>query len=188
MNNPYLKDIIERLDLLGKKAAGSLGFLSTKQLNWREDAQSWSIAQYLHYIMAVNKTYLPTLIQVNDGTRKSRKREKLPILPDLWGSMLVRMLKSDPKGTPSPANGLAPPTYPLGEEILQEFLDHQESLIHLLRDLDKEDHDAIVITSSVNKFVTYPVKDIIKAICLQEERHLKLALDIKDHERFPPAA
>lgn len=185
MKNPYLKDIIERMDLVSKKAAGSLGFLTHQQLNWREEPMSWSVAQYLHYIMAINKSYLPTLIQVNNGTRRAKKREKLPLLPDIWGTMLVRMLKSDPKGTPKPNNGLAPPTSQISTDILEEFSIHQGSLIHLLEELDQEDHDAVIITSPENRFVTYPIKDIIKGLCLQEERHLKMALEVKEHPDFP---
>ncbi|MCI4670612.1 MAG: DinB family protein [Bacteroidia bacterium] len=185
MKNPYLKDIIERMDLVGKKVAGTLGFLTTQQLNWRENPQSWSIAQYVHYIIAINKSYLPTLIQVNNGTRKAKKREKLPILPDLWGTMLVRMLKSDPKGPPKATNGLTPPSSPIGNEILEEFAEHQGSMIHLLQELDREDHDSIIITSPENSFVTYPIKDIIKGLCLQEERHLKLALEVLGNSNFP---
>lgn len=185
MKNPYLKDIIERIDLVSKKAAGSLGFLTLQQLNWRENPESWSVAQYLHYIMAINKSYLPTLIQVNNGTRKSKKREKLPILPDLWGTMLVRMLKANPKGTPKPSNGLAPPSSPISTDILEEFSAHQGSLIHLFQELDTQDHDAVIITSPENQFVTYPIKDIIKGLCLQEERHLKMALEISQHTLFP---
>ncbi|MEO0898351.1 MAG: DinB family protein [Bacteroidota bacterium] len=185
MNNPYLRDITERMELVGKKASSTFGFLSEAQLNWRDSMESWSIAQYLFYIMEVNKAYLPTLYQLNLGTRKSKKREMLPILPDLWGTVLKRMLKADPKGQPKPIEGLNPPYHDMPIELVEEFKEHQESLISLFLDLDKEDHDAVVITSPVKSYVTYPVKDIIKAICLQEERHLKLAIQVLEHPAFP---
>jgi len=185
MNNPYLRDITERMELVGKRANSAFGFLSEDQFNWRPSMEGWSIAQYLYYIIKVNKAYLPTLLQLNLGTRKSKKREMLPILPDLWGTMLKRMLKADPKGPPNVVNGMVPPYHDMPLDLITEFREHQDSLIQLILDLDKEDHDALVITSPVKSYVTYPLKDIIKAICLHEERHMKLAEAIVSHPSFP---
>ncbi|MEO1448913.1 MAG: DinB family protein, partial [Bacteroidota bacterium] len=97
LQNTYLSEIFARLDAVSDEVGTAFGDLNGEQLNWRPKPKQWSIAQCLEHLMKANKAYYAVLVQVADGMKRQRKREKLPVLPDIWGRFLRNSLSADSK-------------------------------------------------------------------------------------------
>lgn len=185
MNNSYLEDIIERIDLITRKVRGSFGFMTDEQLNWKAKRQSWSIAQNLDHIMKYNKGYFPVFIQIANGHKRIRKRERLPLVPDVWGTYYINALKPDARRKLKAHVTHKPSKAPYTSTILDDFIGHQSALIDIVRRLDIEDHEGMVVMSPTNPLAVFSLKDTCRVIALHEERHLKQALGLKDNLSFP---
>lgn len=186
MKNIYLTPILEELRTLSNRFEKTFGSLTEEQLNWKPSDKEWSIAQCIDHMILANKAYFPTLVQIANGTKKTKKREKVPVLSDVWGAWLVRSSRPN-----SRLNKLrAPETYlpsdeTIGKEIIEEFVEHQTVLIDLLEKTDKVSHESTVITSPRNGLVTFNLKDCSKLMLHHEISHLKQANEVLKHEKFP---
>ncbi|MEM7373332.1 MAG: DinB family protein [Bacteroidota bacterium] len=186
MENIYLTNLLDELQTLAERFEHTFGSLTEDQLNWKPNPKQWSIAQCIDHMILANKAYFPTLVQIGNGTKKSKKREKLPVISDVWGAWLVRSSRPN-----SRLNKLrAPETYlpseeRIGKHIIQEFLDHQLVLRELLEKTDRVPHESTVITSPRNGLVTFNLKDCCKIILHHEISHMKQANEVLKHSLFP---
>src|SRR5881409_2691071 len=79
------------------RARDEFGKLSVQQLNWKPGIDRWSVAQCFDHLITTNDAYFPVLELVMKGEKKTTMMERLPVLPKLWGSLLIKSL--DPKTT-----------------------------------------------------------------------------------------
>jgi len=59
------------IDEISKQSLAEFGELSTEQLNWKPNSNTWSIAQNLDHLIVINETYYPVLAELKAGTYKS---------------------------------------------------------------------------------------------------------------------
>jgi DinB family protein len=95
--NDQLRTLIRDAGTIAQDARSSFGALSAAQLNWKPSAERWSVAQCFVHLIESNKGYLPIIESVRRGTKKTRFRERLPMLPGLAGRLLIKSL--DPANT-----------------------------------------------------------------------------------------
>lgn len=186
LQNAYLKDIFARLDQVSAEVDSHFASLNAEQLNWKPKPKQWSIAQCLDHLMKANKAYFPTLIQVADGMKRQRKREKVPVLPDIWGRFLRSSLSADSRRKLKAPEHLQPGKKPFPDTIIADYLEHQEVLKAFMIRTDKVDHADTVITSPSTGYVTYSLKDCCTIFANHAERHLRQARAVQDHKLFPP--
>ena len=185
MNNSYLEDIIERINRISHQVEESFGSLSEDQLNWKPKPKVWSIAQNLDHMMKYNKGYFPVFIQIANGHKRVKKRERLPLVPDVWGTYYVKAMKTNSRRKLKAHDTHRPSTQALSTQILDDFMGHQSALLDLIRRMEMEDHDGMVVTSPTNPLAVFSLKDTCRVIALHEERHLKQMLSAKGKSSFP---
>jgi DinB family protein len=95
--NDQLRTLIRDAGTIAQDARSSFGVLSAAQLNWKPSTERWSVAQCFAHLIESNKGYLPIIESVRRGTKKTRFRERLPMLPGLAGRLLIKSL--DPANT-----------------------------------------------------------------------------------------
>src|SRR5262249_7364311 len=137
----------------------SFGDLNVTQLNWKAGADQWSVAQCLDHLLTANAAYFPSFESVLNGTRKTTFWESLPVLPGVWGALLVKSL--DPKTTrkmtaPKIFN---PSSSNIDDAIVHRFLDQQSHVISYLRAIADMDLAKIIISSPVTNKITYSLMD-----------------------------
>jgi len=187
MNNAYLEDVLASADGFMAAIQPAFGALTAAQLNWKPSPQRWSIAQCLDHILITNKLYFPMLVQIADGTRRSRKRERLPLLPRMWGKMLVQASGPEGRRKTKTASHLEPSSSTIDPGILTEVVDNLQILKDLILRTDHVDHSETVITSPVAGFITYTLQDGCTIMVAHAHRHLKQAKEVQAEAAFPTA-
>lgn len=185
MNNPYLQELLPEADRFLAELETAFGPLSAEQLNWKPAPQRWSIAQCMQHIIISNKLYFPILVQIADGTRRTRKRERLPLLPKVWGKMLTGSMEADSSRKVKTAAHLEPSTSEIDPAVMEEVAENIAVLRDLILRTDPVDHASTIITSPVAGFVTYSLQDCCTMLLRHAFRHLRQAQAVQTAPGFP---
>lgn len=183
--NKELPEIIDEAKAIAEDAQKTFGSLTTEQLNWKPNAESWSVAQCFEHLIVINAGYFPIMEKVARGEYKHSLKERLPILPKIFGKLVInavkpetkRKLKADPKFEPSKSG--------IDGDIIEKFVKHQQEIIEHIKMTENLDVTKIIITSPVASFVTYSLLDAFKIIVAHEQRHYAQAKRVMEMSEFP---
>ena len=184
-NRAEVEKLQQDLRIIADNVRTEFGSLNVEQLNWKPTADRWSVAQCLDHLITGNKTYFPILDSIVKGNRKSVFMEQLPLLPSIWGKLLIKSL--DPKTTrklKAPAN-FEPASSDLPGSIVDQFVEHQSEFASLMDRTKDMDLSRIVITSPAVRWVTYSVLDGYRFLVLHEHRHFQQAQRVMAEGNFP---
>src|SRR6185295_15454528 len=78
------------LDAVSTDVLREFGSFSSEQLNWKPSADRWSVAQCLDHLITGNKAFFPILESIVIGEKKTLFLERLPVLPGVWGKLLIK--------------------------------------------------------------------------------------------------
>ena len=158
-----------------EEVRATYGELTAQELNWKPDANAWSIAQCLDHLLTANATYFPTFEAVVHGRKTTTFWERLPGLPSLWGKMLVKSVAPESARKLKAPQIFQPASSDISTDIVPRFGEQQDRLLHYLQATGGMDLDGIIITSPVAKFITYSLRDTFRILFLHERRHLNQA-------------
>jgi hypothetical protein len=185
MHNQYLEDLLHEVSLITKKVQAEFGRLNTGQLNWKPAPDQWSVAQCLDHLIKANQQYFPLLEGVANGTRKKSFMEKLPVLPAIFGKMMLKALDpSNEKKLKAPAS-FKPGASELPPSIVSDFVQHQQQLIRLIRATDTVDHEKTIVSSPISGLITFSLQNATCIIVVHEERHFMQAKRLLKASGFP---
>ena len=68
---------VETIDKTTQDFQESFGELTSEQLNWKPNSETWSIAQNIDHLTVINKTYFPVINSIRKGTYKTPILAKL---------------------------------------------------------------------------------------------------------------
>lgn len=185
MNHPYLPSVLARIQTVTQDVTQTYSSLSNAQLNWKPAPDRWSIGQCLDHITKTNQTYFPIFDSILAGTKRSTVWEKIPLLPEWWGKMLIKALE--------PINTKKTKTFPMWQPaqselpstIVEDFAAQNQRLIDYFERLDTLELGQIIITSPAASFVTYSLRDTVYILTNHEERHVLQAKNVMALPDFP---
>ena len=156
------------------------GRLSAEQINWKPSEREWSIGQCFDHLIISNRPYVPIFEEILAGRRRRRIWERMPLLPRLFGGLLINALRAD-----SGRRVKARPAFYLSSShiapaIIATFLEQQERLLRLMEASRGLDLDGITITSPVVHFVTYSMMDACRIIVVHEQNHFVQATRVME--------
>ena len=183
-----LSEMLAETQAIAAEAQHAFGALNTSQLNWKPAADSWSVAQCLEHVMANDRLMLQAIDEVvsgNQPTRRTKFYERLPVLPGLFGKLMIKVvspgfkqkLKSPPAGRPA--------TSAIDAQVVNRFLTHQRDLAERIEWMERTSAAHIVITSPFVSWVTYSLLDACRLIVAHERRHLAQAQRVTEMVGFP---
>jgi hypothetical protein len=171
--------------LVGDETKRLFGRLSGEQVNWKPRAGEWSIGQCFDHLIISNRPYVPIFEEILAGRRRPRLWERMPLLPRLFGTLLISLLRPDSGRRAKARPAFYPSSSHIAPAIIATFLEQQERLLGLMdasRDLDL---DRLVITSPVLRLVTYSLMDACRIIIVHEQNHFVQATRVTESPGFP---
>ncbi len=180
--------VLGQASLVVSEVRRAFGALSAEQLNWKPDAREWSIAQCLDHLILSNRPYVPIFEDLLAGRRRGRLRERVPVLPRLFGSLLIKTLRPDSGRKVQARPAFLPSASALPPAIVARFVEEHERLQQLMeasRGLDLAD---IVITSPVLGLITYSLLDACRIVVAHEQNHFVQATRVGEAPGFPARA
>jgi hypothetical protein len=178
----YLKlslgEVKAGLHEVARDAQAAFGGLSVKELNWKPNEGSWSVAQCFEHLVTGNDLMI-------DAARRALTHgpislwQRLPILPGFFGRALIKT--QGPKVT---RKYVAPPkARPMSSEIrgdiIQRFVDQHESARRWLDTIDQRAAERAIMTSPFLSFITYSVMDGVRLMVAHDRRHFEQARKVQ---------
>jgi len=182
--NSNLSNITNEIKEVGQKIESTFGHLSAAQINWKPDADGWSIGQCFEHLIKTNSHFFPELDNISKGGRKNSLWENYSPLSSFFGNLLVRALKKDALKYKVPSPKIVPPSK-IDGNIIELFAAHQSEIIEKIKQTENVDWRKTVITSPFMKLMTYRLADAYRSIVEHERRHFRQAERVLQAENFP---
>jgi hypothetical protein len=109
----------------------------------------------------------------------------MPLLPRLFGRLLIRTLRVDSGRNVKARPAFYPSSSHLAPGIIADFLAQQERLLRLVEATRGLDLDAITMTSPVVPLITYSLMDAYRIIVVHEQNHFVQARQVIGSPGFP---
>ena len=184
MQNAYLPDIIRRIRAVSAAVKNDFSKLDKAAFNWKPDEKTWSVGEILEHIIVTNECYFPLFQQIEKGSYKAPWLSKIPGLKNFWGNMLLRSITPVPSKKVPTTDVFRPKRSAVPTTIIQELIDHNETLIGLLEKSDQLDHRKTGLTSPAASMIVYSLNHAVNILANHEERHLYQARSMMDREDF----
>ena len=184
-SNDGLSSLIAAADNIAAEAQQTFGDLTAQQLNWKPNAESWSIGQCFDHLMTANESYFPIIEQIIKGEKPRTFWESLPVLPTFFGWMLIKYLSPESTKKLKAPDVFKPSSSDIDPNIINNFVRQQNQLTFLMRQTAELDLRRTKITSPALRFVTYSLIDAYTIIVVHEKRHSQQARKVLNAEGFP---
>ena len=180
-----LQELQEDLFTISNNTRDEFGRLDVAQLNWKSAPERWSVGQCFDHLVTSNAAYFPIFESVINGQKKSRAIERFPLLPNLWGKLLIKSLDPKaPRKLKAPGR-FQPSSSDISGSIIEDFVEHQTKVAESIEAIGKLNPERIVITSPAASMVTYSLMDAFRIIVVHEKRHFQQAQRVTQEARFP---
>lgn len=174
------RHFITEIQSISHSFTQAFGSLSSDQLNWKPNTDSWSIAQITDHLITTNETYYPVIRKLREGNYSTPFHSKIPFVTSFFGNFILKSVTPDRRKKIK--------TFPIWEpgqshhaaDILQQFATHQTQLATLIEKSDDLLEAGTVISSPANRFIVYSLEKAFEIIVTHEKRHYQQALEVLD--------
>jgi len=180
-----LASLISQANIIATDARSVFGSLTKEQLNWKPAPERWSVAQCFEHLITSNKGYLPIIDSVAKGQKHSSIWQKLPVLPGVWGKLLIKSLDPSTTRKLKAPKKFEPAQSDISATIVEDFVAQQAKVIDGMNATANLDLERTIITSPALNFVTYSLMDAYRIIVVHERRHFQQARRVTEESGFP---
>lgn len=185
MKNKYLEHVLVMLDTIEGKVKNTFSNLSDEQLSWQPNSKTWSIGSGIDHLVLSNKMYFEVLSAVKTDTQYKGIWTKLPLWNTVWGKILINSVDPIKNKKTKTTKDLDHIGHQYTQQIIQDFLDTQDKLKQLAKELDHLDHEKIVIAFPTIKSITMKVNVAFEVLWKHEMKHYNQAVRVMESEGFP---
>jgi hypothetical protein len=180
-----LPTVLAEASLVADATRAVFGRLSGEQVNWKPSEGEWSIGQCFDHLIISNRPYVHLFEEILAGHRRQRFWERVPLLPRLFGRLLINTLRPDSGRRAKARPAFYPSSSHIAPAIIETFLEQQKRLLRLMEASRELDLDGVTITSPGLRFVTYSLMDACRIIVVHEQNHFVQATRIVGSHGFP---
>jgi hypothetical protein len=156
----------------------AFGALTVEQLNWKPNAQTWSIAQILDHLIVTNGTYYPVIRQIRANTYRMPWIGKWGFMTRFFGKFILDSVQPDRRRKMKTFPMWEPSASELGGDIVERFGKHQAGLKQLIEDSRDLVEKGVVISSPANRNIVYKLDAAFDIIVAHERRHFEQAREV----------
>ena len=185
LQNSDLSTVMAEGRLVADETTRAFGRLSAQQVNWTPSEGEWSIGQCFDHLIISNRPFFQIIEEILEGRQRRRAWERMPLLPRLFGKLLINTLRPDSRRKAKARPAFYPSSSHIAPGIIATFLEQQDRLLRLMAATRGFDLDGITITSPVIRFVTYSLMDAYRVIVVHEQNHFVQATRVMESPGFP---
>jgi hypothetical protein len=183
--NEKLTDLAAGLEGVSSAVREHFSGLSGRQLNWKPSPEKWSIGQCLDHLLIGNREMHAQIELKLRGDGKSTFFEKLPLLPGIFGPLVVNAVSPETARKTKNPKVLDPAVSDVPDDIVAKFLESQKKVADAMTASENVDLEKTIMTSPVAKFVTYSLLDGFRITVYHGQRHLAQAKRVLEADGFP---
>jgi len=180
-----LADVRTGLETIARDAQATFGALDATRLNWRPDANRWSVAQCFEHLLTVNRAMLKAAEDALDPSQPRTFWQRAPILPGFFGPMLVRSQAPENMRKFRAPSRARPTASDIAADVIERFVEQQRSAAQRVRSLDELIAARAIMTSPFARVITYSVLDGCRLVLTHDRRHFEQARRVMASAGFP---
>jgi len=180
-----LSEVEGEFAAIARDTQSVFGILDEQQLNWRRDATSWSVAQCFDHLLNINREMFQAIDAAIGGSPPPTLWQRLPVLPRVFGSMLIKSQMPEAKRKFTAPRKAVPASSAINQRIIERFVASQHEAAARVRSLDGRDVARTIMVSPFVSFITYSVLDGCRLIVTHERRHFEQARRVTLEHGFP---
>ena len=166
---------LQEIDNITNSIQEEFQVLSSDQLNWKPNANSWSIGQVIDHLIVINKTYYPILEQLRKGTYKMIWLGKVDFIVRFFGDFILGSVNPDRKKKMKTLPIWEPTKSNVEPNIISKFAEQQLVLKDNIQSSLAWLESGTVISSPANRIIVYKLDRAFEIIVTHERRHLEQA-------------
>lgn len=164
-----------RIEEISNAFRKEFGGLPATQINWKPDAQTWSIAQNIQHLIVLNETYYPMIKQVRDKTYKPPFIAKLDFIVQFIGNIILKAVHPDRRKKMKTFSIWEPSAIETDTSILEQFGKHQVELKKFITESMDLVKAGTIISSPANRSIVYKLETAFDIMVTHEQRHFEQA-------------
>jgi len=148
--------------------------LSDTQLNFKPNAEKWSVLQCIEHLNRYSEYYL-RVIDVKLSNAKEKGKEDVKY--SWFGKMSIKSMHPDNRKKSKTLGRLNPAESEVSKQVLQDFIAHQKKLLELMNKADRYSLNSIKIPADVFKLLKIRLGECFEFLIIHQQRHI---LQIKE--------
>lgn len=173
-----MKNLIRRIDKNTQRFTETFGDLTTKQLNWKPDTETWSIAQNIRHIIKMNETYCVEMDKLEQDKGNEPFIARFDFLLRFMGNSIARYGQPDRKKRTDTFDLWEPEDKHYPTTILSEFEHHQEEFKEQINKSERFIKKGAVIPSPATNLLYFKLDKALEFIISHEKRHFNQAREV----------
>ena len=175
-----VKDWIDQIDKTTSHFTESFGKLSEEELNWRPNGNTWSVAQNVHHLIAINETYYPVIEKVRSNHLSLPWIAGIGFMVTFFGNVILKSVAPDRKKRMKTFPLWEPSSSNISGDILERFRHHQDELKNLIQSSADLLNRGTIISSPANRNIVYRLNTAFDILVTHEMRHYNQAMEVND--------
>lgn len=165
-----IDDLINRTHAVLNKGE-AIKELSTETLQWRPQADSWSVLECLEHLNLYGRFYLPEIDQIVKQAKPCKAGQifKSGILGNYFAQS---MLPKEKLNTMKTFKSMNPIHSTLSKEVVDEFVLQQKRMLNLLEACRKVDLNKTKTAISISKLIKLKLGDTLRVVIYHNQRHM----------------
>ncbi|MEG1592338.1 DinB family protein [Chryseobacterium sp.] len=144
-----------------------------EKLNFRLSENNWSILECLEHLNRYGNFYIPEIRKrIENSDRKSTEIFNSGILGNYFTNS---MLPKEKLNTMKTFKSMNPIHSKLDRSVLNEFIDQQKQMIHLLKEAKNIDLNKVKTSISISNLIKLKLGDTFRFVIYHNLRHIKQA-------------
>ena len=175
------------VDDIARESRDTFGGLTARQLNWRPDDTRWGVAQCFDHLLTANRLMLQSAHSALDASQPRTIWQRLPVLPGLFGRLMLRSLTPTATRKLSAPSAARPGFSDLPDDIVRRFADQAQEAAAWMATLGDARAARTNMASPFIRVVTYSVLDACRLMAAHDRRHFEQARRVMTSPGFPAA-
>ncbi|MCX2742050.1 DinB family protein [Pontibacter anaerobius] len=162
---------------LAETVAQEFSSLSLVDLNYKPSPDSWSMLECLEHLNRYSRYYNPALAK---AIAHNTCENCVPSITYSWlGRKSLDMVRPQNMKKHKTVKHMNPNNSQLGRATIEEFLQHQQELAHLLYDAKKANLNKKAVPVEFFKLLKLRIGEALEFVTVHQERHVQQALRVK---------
>lgn len=174
-----MQEWLANIDRTTAAIKADFGYLSADQLNWKPNAETWSIGQNIDHLMVINQSYFPIFEALKAGQYHAPWHAKAGFLVSFMGKLILDSVQTDRQKKGKTFSIWEPTTSDVSANIIEQFEQHQQVLKQYIQTLTSNAEKGAVVASPANRKIVYRLSTAFDIIISHEERHAEQAREVK---------
>ncbi|MFD3002932.1 DinB family protein [Pontibacter toksunensis] len=172
-----LESLAQTARSLSQTVSTEFAPLDLSALNFKAAPGSWSILECLEHLNRYSRYYNPALAKAIESNTAGASMQRISYS---WlGKKSLEMVRPQNMKKHKTVKHMNPNNSNLGRGTIEEFLQHQTELLHLLQRAGKADLHKKAVPVEFFRLLKLRIGEALEFVVLHEERHVQQALRVK---------